>query len=429
MRNFRIQVVFLTLFAVSAVLAGCLSRGTGNTLRISSWGDTQENAILLDLMAEFQKTHPALKVQLERIPFGEYSTKLLTEIAGGTAPDVIFVEVGNFVDFYLRGAFEPLNPFIQADKFDLTGYYPQVMDRFTVDSQVLVIPRDTAPIGVIYYNKSAFDESGVPYPSDDWDWNQFVEVAKKVTKRDASGQVVRWGFVDDNPNWDAWVYDAGGSAVDDVKHPTKWTYAEDPKTLQGLQFRADLIYKHKVLIPPASITAMGGTGTSDLFATGRAAMFLSGIWKTPMFREIKNFKWDVALFPKNPDGTRTLTTGGSGYGVLKTSKHKQEAWELVKFLSGEEGAKRLAATGLTQPALMNIANSPAFLDGKDPLNKKFLLEAVKYVKYGPMCRNWGEVSAGLITPELDKVGNGTETAEEALKKLKPLLEKNPPQLR
>jgi multiple sugar transport system substrate-binding protein len=164
-----------------------------------------------------------------------------------------------------------------------------------------------------------------------------------------------------------------------------------------------------------------------MFMNSSVAMFLSGIWKTPRFREIKDFKWDVAMLPKNPNGFRAFSTGGSGYGILKNSKHKKEAWELIKFISGEEGAKRLAATGLAQPAIVSVANSPTFLDGKDPQNKKMVLEAMKYVKYNPMCKNWFEVHDSLIVPTLDKVWNGGETPVEAMKRLKPLLEKNPPQ--
>jgi multiple sugar transport system substrate-binding protein len=232
--------------------------------------------------------------------------------------------------------------------------------------------------------------------------------------------------VDDWVMLESWVYDFGGSYVDDVKHPTHWTFAEDPHTLEGIQFRSDLINKYKVMLPPSSISAMGGLGNADLFLNGEAAMFLSGIWKTPAFRNIKKFKWDVVMLPKGPNNYRAFSTGGSGYGILKSSSYKKEAWELVQFISGEEGAKKLASTGLAQPALMKIANSPNFLDGQDPVNKKMLLEAIKYVKYGPLCENWTEIQSGIIGPELEKVWSGTETPEQAMANLKPMLEAKPP---
>jgi multiple sugar transport system substrate-binding protein len=175
------------------------------------------------------------------------------------------------------------------------------------------------------------------------------------------------------------------------------------------------------------MSAMGGMGTSDLFVNGTSAMFLSGIWKTPTFRQqIKDFKWDVAMFPKGPTGVRAFGTGGSGYGILKTSGHKAEAWKLIKFISGENGAKRIAQTGLAQPAMQSVAAGPDFLDGKDPQNKKMLLEAVKYVKYMPMAKNSQEIQNGVIVPVLDKVWSGTINAQQAADLLKPQLAKQPP---
>ncbi len=426
MKNFRLVLVAVACLTLVAgfSLSGC-SKGSSK-LKISSWGSPEENQILVDLLNDFQKKHPDIPVELQRLPYNEYTTKLLTEVAGGLAPDVVFTEVGNFADLFLRGALEPLNPYVQADHMDLSGYYPQVVDRFSVDGQIYVIPRDTAPICVIYYNKKAFDEAKVAYPTDDWTVDDFVAIAKKVMKKDAAGKVTRWGFIDDWVMPEPWVYDFGGTYVDDVKHPTKWTFATNPHTLDAIQFRADMIGKYKIMMPPSGLAAMGGMGTGDMFMNGSEAMFISGIWKTPTFRQIKDFKWDVVMMPKGPNGVRGFATGGSGYGILKSSTHKKEAWELVKFISGEEGAKKLAQTGLAQPALMREANT-TFLDNSDPKNKKMLLEAVKYVKYPPMCKNWDEVTHSIIGPELDKVWNGTETAAEAMDKLKPMLEKNEPQ--
>lgn len=413
------------ILSFSLVFSGCF-KSSGTKIKISSWGSPEENQILVDLLNDYQKLHPEIQIELQRIPYPEYTQKLLTQVAGGLAPDVIFTEVGNFADFYLRGALEPLNPYVQADHLDLTAYYPQVIDRFTVDNQIYVIPRDTAPICVVYYNKAAFDEAGVPYPTDGWTYLDFVATAKKVMKKDASGKVTRWGFVDDWPMIEPWVYDFGGSYVDNVKHPTKWTFATDPGTLKAVQFRADMMNKYKFMLPPSGLTAMGGMGTGDMFTNGTVAMFFSGIWKTPTFRLAKDLKWDVVMLPKGPGGIRGFSTGGSGYGILKTSSHKKEAWDLVKYISGEEGAKKLAQTGLAQPALMKEANT-TFLDNQDPKNKKMLLDAMQYVKYPPLCKNWTEVSQSIIGPELDKVWNGEETAEEAMTHLQPLLEKNPPQ--
>ena len=111
---------------------------------------------------------------------------------------------------------------------------------------------------------------------------------------------------------------------------------------------------------------------------------------------------------------------------MKTSTHKKEAWELIKYITGGEGEKMLAESGLVQPSLMKEAETTFLENHQDPQNKKMLLEAAKYVKYFPMCKNCRETS-DFIGPELDKVWDGSETAKEAMVKLKLVLEKHPPQ--
>lgn len=415
-------------FVLIVVLTGC-GQKSGVTLKISSWGDVQENAILADLISAFEKANPGVHVDLQRTPHDEYLTKLMTRIAGGDAPDVIFTEVGEFTDLYLKNVLEPLNDYVKDSGVDLKAYYPQVTQRFTIKGNLYAVPRDTAPFCVIYYNKKAFDEAGLAYPTDDWTLEDFLKDAQAVKRVDAKGHVTCWGLIDDWPMPEAWIYDMGGSYVDDVQNPTRWTFATDPNTLKGVQSRADLIQRYQVMPSPSSMQVMGGIGNAGMFETGASAMFLSGIWKTPAFRAIKEFKWDVAMFPKGPGGIRAFPTGGSGYGILGSSKHKMEAWKLIQFLSGEEGAKKFASTGFAQPALMAVANSPAFLDNQEPLNKKMLLKAVEYVKYPPVCANWREAVESFIGPELDKVWNGTETVEKAMANLRPVLEKNPPRMK
>jgi multiple sugar transport system substrate-binding protein len=408
--------IVLLLFSNSA----CTSKKDAKTeLRFVFWGDLSEIQIINNIVSEFERENPKIRVKLERSPSGApYIEKLLTQFAGGMAPDVVFVEVNNFVNFAQRNVLMNLSEFIFSDdSFKLENYYPEVLSRFSVDNKLFVIPRDTAPICCIYYNKDLFDEAGVPYPKDEWQWpRDFLQIAQKLTKTDASGRITRFGFVDDWSLWDAFVLSNGGNYVDDIKNPTRITL-DSPEALAGFQFRQDLIYKYKVMPSPSQMSSTGGVGSADLFMTGKAAMFLSGIWKTPYFRDIKNFDWDVVPFPKGPTGIRRYSTGGSGYAITKTCKNPREAWKLVKYLCGREGQVQLAKTGLAQPANMEIAKSEYFLDGQKPKNKGMLLEAVKYVTYSPYMDRWNEFLIAYLNPALDKVWAGEKTPEEVLKEV------------
>ncbi len=402
------------LMAGGLWLAGCGHSEKANTIHISSWGDTQENGILQDLISRFEQQNPTIPVQLDRVPYADYVDKLITQFAGGLAPDVIFVSSENVADFYPRNLLEPLTPYLKADpSVNLKDFYPTLIKSFSVRGDMYAIPRDIAPVCVIYYNKKAFDAAGLAYPKDSWTTDEFLKDAIKLTKKDEKGNVTQWGFADDYPLPEAWIYDFGGRFVDNTQNPTKYM-VDQPAFLKGVQFRADLMNKYKVMPSPASLSQQGGVGASDLFLNGRAAMLISGIWKTPMFRQGKDLKWDVAMIPQVKGVPRAVVGGSSGYGIVAISKHKDAAWKLIAFLSGPEGQKQFAGTGLVQPALKKVAESAAFLDGKDPQNKKMLLKAVDYAIDEPFATNWREVKQSIIYAGLDKVWIGVETPEHAI---------------
>jgi ABC-type sugar transport system permease subunit len=143
-------------------------------------------------------------------------------------------------------------------------------------------------------------------------------------------------------------------------------------------------------------------------------MYDTGIWETPRFREeIKNFDWDIAPFPKGPTGLRGVPVGFSGYGMSSTTKYPQQSWLFLKYLAGPEGLGRLAKTGIAEPAIMSLAKSSLWLDGKRPINRKLTIEEVSYVHFDVLDPDWPQVSA-LIDPKLQLVWNNTLTPEQAI---------------
>ena len=124
----------------------------------------------------------------------------------------------------------------------------------------------------------------------------------------------------------------------------------------------------------------------------------------------------MAMFPKGPSGIRAFGTGGSGYCILKETKHPGAAFEVIKALAGRSGQTVLADTGLAQPAIKDIAGSAHWaLDNKPPKNKSMLDEAMKYVVYEPFHPAWREAKELYINPELDMVFSGKRSVEEAVK--------------
>jgi len=341
----------------------------------------------------------------------------LTEYAGKSAPDIIAAEVNMFVSFADKEVFVDLNPFIDKDPvFKLNEFFPEVIDWYTVKGKLYAIPRDTAPMACIYYNKKLFDEAGVAYPTDDWNWSDLLEKAQKLTKAESDGKILQYGFYSDM--WQNFVYSNGGKIVDDVKQPTK-CLLNSPEAVGGLEFLVDLAHKYKV--SPTSNTFRNlGLGAIQMFMMQKVAMFHSGIWETPLLRKIKDFEWDIAMYPKGPSGIRKFGTGGTGYGILKTTKYPEDAWEVLKALSGDEGQIMLAESGLAQPANQKIAEGEHFAgSAQPPLNKKLLNEAVKYTVYDPFHSKWREARDLYIYSEFELMFNGLKSVKDAVNKVVP----------
>jgi multiple sugar transport system permease protein len=420
----------LHVVAVAALLlisSAAFAAPKNVVLRFRYWGDFKEIRVLQTTIAEFEHDHPGITIKGERVNSGdEYIQKLLLEQAAGLTPDVMFVGTG-YPILAKHGVLRDLSKDVAQDPtVPLSRYYPVTVKFFTQNNKLYALPRDIAPEGLVYYNKKLFDEAGVPYPDNSWRWDyaphpergdkDFLTATKKLTKIGVNGQSSTYGFADNSPEWvmGNFVYGVGGQFVDNTEKPTKLLY-NDPKVVKAIQLTADMMYKYNVS-PSAVDVAASGVDQHNLFAQGRVAMYMTGIWEVPKFREeIQNFDWDIAPFPAGPTGLRGVTTGGSGYGISATTQYPKESWELLKYIAGPIGLGNLAKAGLAQPAISSLANSRLWLDGKRPVNRKVTIEEVPYshvdgIVFDP---DWPQVNQ-IIEPKLQLVWNGTLTAQQAV---------------
>ncbi len=396
--------------AIILVLTGLgCQRQADNVIRFRYWGDIGEVGIIESMVKDFEAANPGIKVRPERKEASSvYADVLLQEFAANRAPDVIFASTDNMELLVQSGQLTDLNPYLAKEQdLKIEDYYPSMVDALSRDGKLLALPRDIAPVAVVYYNKDLFDAAKLPYPKDNWTWDDLADVATKLTLREKDGAVKQWGIADDWAIIESWVYTSGGKFLDDYKHPTRFTIAS-PEAMEGVLFRWKLIQKYKCMPSTSDSQALANTGgPGAMFMTGKLAMLHSGIWKTPAYREIDKFKWDVAPFPvkkgaKNP----VQFGGGSGYSMRTNVKDPEACWKLIKFLAGPEGQRRMAATGQAQPALKAMANSAVFLDGKDPQNKKMLLVMGEKFYATPAWTGWQEFLRGIWGPITDPMWVG-----------------------
>jgi multiple sugar transport system substrate-binding protein len=409
-KKIKLFLVISWCLSVSVAIFSCGGppKRNPNELTFGYWSSVTDKALIEETIANFEKLHPGVKIHGQSTPWVQYFNKLLVEFVAETAPDVIMTSTEHVSGYIDAEVLVDLQPFIQKDTtFSIADYYPELIERMSKDGKLYVLPRDIDVIACVFYNKNMFKKEGIPFPSDDWTWQDFLNACQKCTKDfNHDGKIDQWG-VSIYGFYDAFTYSNGGTLVDDWRHPTRCT-VDDPRTIEAIKFWQDMTYTYKVM--PTSVTLNSlGMSEPDLFYDGKMGMFLAGIWMSPSFSKITTFDWDCAMIPQGPSGPRKFIAEGSGYSMTKFCQNQELAWEFIKYLGGKEGQTILSRPGLTQPALMTLARSTVFLNGQKPPNRKVVVEAAREGMYRPATAAWDEVEQTYTQPMIDLIMSADST--------------------
>ena len=358
-------------------MCGCGQKDTRTVIEFASWGSKSEINIIKPILKDFEAENPDIKVRFLHIP-QNYFQKIHLLYASNTPPDVIFVNNLNLPIYANAGVLEPV-----GNWSDTSAFYEQALQALSWDNKLYAIPRDISTL-VIYYNKDLFDKFGVQYPTKDWNYNEFLDISKRMTKNGVYGISFEENYFFFLPYL---MSEGGGIISDDLN---KIIIAE-PQSQKGLNFYADLRKKYHVA-PRAEESA--SATMAQMFLQGKLAMHLTGRWLVPKYREEATFNWDVSIFPKGDAGSIT-PLDASGWAVSKNSKHKEEAYRLINYLSSYDSIVKITQSGLIVPARKDVANSKYFLDGEAPKNSKIFLDAIETSKPTPVPVNYKEITDNL----------------------------------
>ncbi|KPL77936.1 ABC transporter substrate-binding protein [Levilinea saccharolytica] len=344
-----------------------------------------------------------------------YQDVLKTEIANGTAPDVFWIPGTDVADFAKRGLIMDLKA--MADKtegFKTTDFYEGPMFHMTFSpttnkagDALWGLPRDVSTF-VLYLNLDLIAEAGADDPRElakegKWDWEAFLDVAKKVTALGSDiygyGANAWWG------PYGVWLNAAGGGFFNEDRTACA---LDTDASIAGLEFERKLYVDEKVAVPY-------GEDSEPPFMAGKVAMFQNGRWATPGVRANAKFNWDVVELPTGANGQGNWLFWGA-YVVNAKTAHPEEAWKLVQALTTAETQGKISALGANIPSRVSQeafdafltftppANNQAFLNGIDPKNKP--------TAEGPLwAGSWPDYDA-VMGPMISSVMNGEMTIED-----------------
>jgi multiple sugar transport system substrate-binding protein len=287
---------------------------------------------------EFTKKYPQVQVEdlVIAVPLPE---KLAPAAAAGTLPDLYYARTFTTADHSIRGWLADITDYVKRDAKDVNvdDLEPVMTVKEQWKGKWYSQPENYSVI-VVYYNKKLFDEAKVPYPKDDWTWNDFLDTAAKFNKNDGSGKQSQFGAETSAlfANWINFGY-LKGNGGEVVSDDFKKCLLNSKENADSLQFLSDMIHVHKVAPAPGQLPQ----GVNPFFS-GICAMSVGGSWAIPAMRDgIKDkFDWDVAALPKGSTGKYGVNVEGGCYGVSST-KNKDQSWELVKFATSNYGIETM----------------------------------------------------------------------------------------
>lgn len=430
MKTKKIIALGMAAAMVASLVAGCGSSRSEDESEKSSeavvlqwWGSFPENMGPNQVCEAFNKIDPNLQV--------EY-TRFVNDDAGNTKLDVSLMSDSS-IDVFLslndvllkkridNGFAYPLDELFDDVGFNIEGDYDEAIEEKKIDGHYYSLPAKKMT-SMILYNKDMFDENGIPYPSADWTYEEFLDTAKKLTKGEGNDKVYGYFF----PG-----YDSGQPATSMLvgKLGADWMYSEDGASTQiDTADVEDVTEKYLERVEEGIEPSYVDVTTqkmepANMLLTGKAAM-VYGDWVVRDVKDISNyphnFKVGFATMPRlSEDQESNYTTSYTDdMSINSKSEHPEEAMKFIKWYI-EEGMDYVAPFARIpackkyddekvaslifgdQEELFDMESAKSiYLAGTDFSIRKNLTAAT-------------EINT-ILTEEFDKVFAGSQSVEETL---------------
>lgn len=308
-----------------------------------------------------EKFNGRIKIETEAHPdpdWGKRYEKYTAMALSNTLPHIVTLCCTYIRPFMIAGLAAPLDGYIKKDwkQADIDDFFKGPYDAFKVDGKQLGVPV-YLNTNIMFVNVNLLKEAGLSYPSENWTKQDFMNYLLKLNRKSAGIWAFDMGFTSLDRNV-TFIWNNGGEPHDPKDGPvvTKLTY-DSPKTVEGLQFLHDLIWKHQV--SPKNNDDRGGMNTGDAFLAGKIAIRMDAASSTgsDLFNKAPaaGLNWDFFPLPKGPNGHGArVSTDGYMIDKNKSSQDGEAAWQVLKELTSAETGTIRAQVQRQQPPRKSV---------------------------------------------------------------------------
>lgn len=359
--------------ALALSMAACSGSGGGGSKTVvwSTWGTPEELTRYKEFDTQFMKEHPDIKVVLQPVAdYGDYHTKLLAQLASGTAPDVFYIgddKIGQFVN---SKALMPLTSLMEssASKTKPADFAQGLFGATKKGDEIYAAPNDSNP-DALWYDKEALKKAGV---TDDpatlaaegkWTTEAFLDMNAKLHDAGLTGSMF-WNYWSTHYSW---ISSQGGTAFDSSG---RFVANTDPTSVKAMDVLAKNFQDGTFVVAD---TLPEGAGADSVFVTHKAGFFVQGRYTIGTVKAAGDPEnYDVAPWP-TPSGKAAPTGVAVSYLAINAkTKNADAAFEFwTNFLSSEGQTFRLKGGGNAVPSISGADS--VVLDGY-PAHAQTLLD-------------------------------------------------------
>ena len=355
----KIFIKLLCLFVVCAMLFGGVGCGQDKTideseintnlpkdykanLTFTVLNQPGETTTSTKLIEAFNKIYPNITITPYTMP-DPYLQTVVREGAAGNLPDIIWgsdYDVQTLID---NDLLVPLDDYIEADEsINMDDFVSATMlcgkDGLTEDGEQYIMARDYNKL-VCYYNKDIFDDCGVTYPTDDWNWEQFLKTCGELKAKMDVLPEYQGGYVA-NCDFRAQtfytsMFESNGAGVVNSTGAPAFNEATEQVLTEMQNFvKAGYTWEH-------------GSGKEVTFTSNKLAIYFAVRTNTSNIAE-NEINFDCVAMPALGP-TPKVQTGCSGYGIYKYASDRNAAWAFISFIMSKEGQDAFGETGNSVP--------------------------------------------------------------------------------
>lgn len=381
--------------------ASSVAPASDENVTLRFWDGNWNEETFAQIQELWAKDHPNIKLEAEFLVDKGMSDKYTLALQNGTAPDVVACALDWTTTFGNAGLLAPLDEFITRDGVDVSKYVQGAIDASTVGGKLYALPFRSETYA-LFYNKDILAAAGFNEAPQTW------EDVKKIAAACTGGDVAGYGVCGTNYGNYSFQYITmlRSSGSDVLSEDNTKSMLDSEVALQTAQ-----LYKDLAAYAPASMLENDNVANRTLFASGKLAMYMSGIYDVPeILKANPDLNFACTMVPTQNNAERSSILGGWSVAVSECSKNKEAAWEFVKFLTSPEVAAIYTNTftGTGDPATR-------FADVPEEIVKPNA-EALAYAKALPSVANIVGIRQAIFD-DLSPTLTDSATVADAVKKL------------